>query len=466
MVFSSVMFIWVFFPIVFAGNWLCRRIGGNKAANILLLAASIFFYAWGEPSYVILMLVSITVNWAAGLLMQRKRSRLTLTAAVIVNLGLLGYYKYAGMMVETVNQLFGASLAVPQIPLPIGISFFTFQALSYVIDVYRGECETQHSWFKMALYVSFFPQLIAGPIVKYRDISDQIDHRLPTTEKTAEGIRRFIYGFGKKILLANVFALCADRIYALEVAQVTGAMAWLASLAYTLQIYYDFSGYSDMAIGLGKIFGFDFQENFRYPYLSLSIREFWRRWHISLSSWFRDYLYIPLGGSRKGTLRTYLNLLIVFFCTGFWHGASWTFVLWGLFHGLFSILERLGLDKILKKVKPLAFLYTLLVVIFGWVLFRVESLEAVGGYFLRMLQPWHYTASAYGLQDFVDGYTLASLILGLLGAGALHRLGEKTGLARRWRGSVPEIIFCALILILSLMSLASNTYNPFIYFRF
>ncbi len=472
MLFSSTVFLWIFLPIVFVGNFLChqadRRLGGNRVANAFLLLASILFYAWGEPVYVLLMLFSVTVNWTAGRLLEGagKGRRAILAADVLVNLGLLGYFKYAGMLVETWNALTGMGVPVPQIPLPIGISFFTFQALSYAVDVYRGECPTQRSWMKLALYVSFFPQLIAGPIVKYRDVNEQIDSRTVSLEKTAAGIRRFIYGLGKKVLLANVFALCADRLYALDLAEVSCPMAWLASVAYALQIYYDFSGYSDMAIGLGKIFGFEFQENFRYPYRSRGIREFWRRWHISLGSWFRDYVYIPLGGNRKGAARTWLNLIIVFFCTGFWHGASWTFVLWGLYHGFFSIIERLGLEKWLKKGKLLSLVYSLLVVNFGWVLFRVENPEQALGYYRRMLQPWKYAASVHPLSAFADPYTLAMIALGVLGAGFLKAMGERTGLEKCWRDSVPEIVFCAAVLLLSIMSLASNTYNPFIYFRF
>ena len=468
MLFSSTVFLWIFLPIVFVGNFLCQRLGGNRLANALLLVASIFFYAWGEPVYVLLMLVSILVNWGAGMLLaqREKGKRAVLAADVLVNLALLGYFKYAGMLVETWNSLTGAAAAVPRIPLPIGISFFTFQALSYVIDVYRGECPVQRSVFRLALYVSFFPQLIAGPIVKYRDVSEQIEHRTLSLEKTASGIRRFVYGLGKKVLLANVMALCADRLYAVELEQVSSAMAWLAAVAYTLQIYYDFSGYSDMAIGLGRMFGFEFQENFNLPYQSRSIREFWRRWHISLSSWFRDYVYIPLGGNRKGEARTYLNLLIVFFCTGFWHGASWSFVLWGLYHGFFSIVERLGLGKVLKKTRVLSSVYTLLVVVFGWVLFRVEDLERALGYFRRMLQPWKYAAAPLPLSAWADGYTAAMLVLGVLGAGILQAVLRRTGLDRKGRYSAAEIAFCAAVLVLCIMSLASNTYNPFIYFRF
>lgn len=328
MLFSSMVFVWIFLPVVLAGNYLLTRIGGHRAANVFSLIASLFFYAWGEPIYVVLMLVSITVNYFSGLFLSKyPKSRIILVMTLFTNLAILAYFKYAGMLVETLNTLFKGNLAVPQISLPIGISFFTFQALSYVVDVYRGETKPQKNWFKLALYVSFFPQLIAGPIVKYKDVDAQIESRTLSMRQTASGIRRFTYGFAKKVLLANVLGLCADTLYGVGINQMTGVMTWIASISYTLQIYFDFSGYSDMAIGLGKMFGFEFKENFNYPYTSHSIREFWRRWHISLSSWFRDYVYIPLGGNRKGAVRTYLNLVIVFFLTGIWHGASWTFVL-------------------------------------------------------------------------------------------------------------------------------------------
>ena len=354
MLFSSMVFVWIFLPIVFFGNFILQKLFskrfGNRPANAWLLLGSLFFYAWGEPIYVFLMLASITLNWLSGLVLVKVPFKKTVVfVSVALNLALLGYFKYAGMLVSTVNALMHREFTVPEISLPIGISFFTFQALSYVIDVYRGEAEVQKNWFKLALYVSFFPQLIAGPIVKYKDVNDQIDNRTISLTQTAAGIRRFIYGFSKKVLIANVMGLCADTLYGMNIGEMTGLMVWIASISYTLQIYFDFSGYSDMAIGLGKMFGFEFKENFNYPYRSHSIREFWRRWHISLSSWFPDYVYIPLGGNRKGQVRTYINLFIVFFLTGIWHGASWTFVFWGIYHGIFCIIERLGLEKLLKR---------------------------------------------------------------------------------------------------------------------
>ena len=325
MLFSSMIFLWLFLPAVLI---ICRFLK-LRQQNVFLLLASLLFYAWGEPRYVLLMLVSIGLNWGTGILLERfpERKKAVLWTSVALNLSLLGYFKYLGLLVRTLNHLLrGRELEIPQIALPIGISFFTFQALSYVIDVYRGECRAQKNILDLALYISFFPQLIAGPIVKYRDVNDQIRNRTITPEKTAQGIRRFIYGLAKKVLVSNVLAQSADLIFALDMQEMTGTLAWMAAILYTFQIYYDFSGYSDMAIGLGKMFGFTFNENFNYPYMSLSIREFWRRWHISLSTWFREYVYIPLGGNRRGTVRTYVNLGIVFLLTGIWHGASYNFI--------------------------------------------------------------------------------------------------------------------------------------------
>ena len=306
MIFSSMLFLWIFLPIVLVGNYIVDKLGKNKLSNIFLLIVSIVFYAWGEPIYIFLMLFSIFANWYLGILVEKtvSKKKILLAVCIMVNIALISYFKYAGMIVDVVNSILGTQLEQPDIALPIGISFFTFQALSYVVDVYRGQCKAQTNLLKLALYISFFPQLIAGPIVKYKDINEQIDDRELSVSKTADGIRRFIYGLGKKVLISNVLALCADTIYSLEMNQVTGCMAWFVSIVYTFQIYYDFSGYSDMAIGLGKMFGFEFKENFNYPYTSLSIREFWRRWHISLSSWFKEYVYIPLGGSRKGNRLT------------------------------------------------------------------------------------------------------------------------------------------------------------------
>lgn len=474
MLFSSMIFLWIFLPAVLAGSFLLRK---TRLANLFLVLASLFFYAWGEPVNVLLMVFSILLNYGAGRLLAKFEQndpyevrKLVLVLDILLNLALLGYFKYLGLLVEGVNALlglFGAkALAVPTVSLPIGISFFTFQALSYVVDVYRRQVQAQRKLLNVALYISFFPQLIAGPIVRYREINEQIESRRVTAEDFAQGARRFIYGLAKKVLIANVMAQGADGLYGLNTSGVTGGMAWLAALLYTFQIYYDFSGYSDMAIGLGRMFGFHFSENFCYPYLSRSIREFWRRWHISLSTWFREYVYIPLGGNRKGRGRTYLNLFIVFALTGIWHGAGVSFLLWGLYHGLLSILERLGLEKALKKLGPLSWLYAFLAVMLGWVLFRLEDVPTTLQWLGRMLAPWRYTAASYPLYDYITPQMLCLLPAALLGMGPIQALADKWGLAERWRFSWMEVLLCAVLLALCIITLASSTYNPFIYFKF
>ena len=371
MVFSSSIFLLLFLPAVYLLNLLVTKLFKNStaASNVFLLLASLVFYAWGEPVLVLLMIGSILLNWFCGLMIAKTRraqapvapapmgtdpigAKLWLILAVLGDLAALGYYKYAGFLVKTLNGLLGREVLTPlEIALPIGISFFTFQAVSYVVDVYRGTTEASKNPINTALYISFFPQLIAGPIVKYRDVNRQIESRTITPARLADGFRRFIYGLGKKVMIANVLGLCVDKIYSYNIGVIDPLAAWIAALAYAFQIYYDFSGYSDMAIGLGKMFGFDYLENFNYPYLSKSVGEFWRRWHISLGTWFREYVYIPLGGNRKGKLRTYLNLAVVFLLTGLWHGADVSFILWGAWHGFWVILERLCLRKFLNKHK-------------------------------------------------------------------------------------------------------------------
>lgn len=463
------VFLWIFLPVVFLLSLVIRK---PRYQNILLLIASLIFYAWGEPRYIFLLLISIVLNWVFGLLIDghRDHAKLFLTLDIIVNLGLLGYYKYTDFVIRTIDAVVpSAAIPTAGIALPIGISFFTFQAMSYVIDLYRGQIHVQKNLLYLALYVSFFPQLIAGPIVKYRDIEMQIENREVTAGGISSGIRRFIYGLGKKVIISNMVGLAADHLYSLPADQLTGGLAWLCAITYTLQIYYDFSGYSDMAIGLGRMFGFTFLENFNYPYISASIREFWRRWHISLSSWFRDYLYIPLGGNRKGKARTYLNLLIVFFMTGLWHGASWTFILWGLYHGLFMILERLGFGKVLSRSKVLSRVYTMLVVMIGWVFFRADNLPQAAGICKRMLLFWRYRSTTAVIGALVDRQAVIAMILGVLGCGLFQScFAGKRGavISGKWKGSIPEFIWCAVVLMVSILLLASNTYNPFIYFRF
>ncbi|MBQ6602329.1 MAG: MBOAT family protein [Eubacterium sp.] len=464
MVFSSAVFVWLFLPIVFVVNCFLK----TKISNLFLLAASLVFYAWGEPLLVFVMIISIVINWAAavGIFRHPKYKKLFLIVGIVVNLGLLGYYKYAGFLVSMINRAAGRDLfSVPQIALPIGISFFTFQALSFVIDVYRGEEKKCPRLINTALYISFFPQLIAGPIVKYRDINYQIQKRSVTSDKVAAGFKRFIYGLGKKVLIANVLGACADKLFGLDVTGISGSLAWIASLLYTFQIYYDFSGYSDMAIGLGKMFGFRILENFDHPFLSKSIQEFWRRWHISLGSWFREYLYIPLGGNRKGSVRTYVNLFIVFFLTGLWHGANVCFIVWGLYHGILSVIERLGFSKVLNKHKAFGWIYTFLLANFGWVIFRMENMHNSLIFIKRMILPWKYLQYQVPLAQYVDVKTVVVLILAVIGCGLLTVIIPRK-IRRWWKGSVPEAVFCVFVLVLCIAAMAANTYNPFIYFQF
>jgi len=464
MVFSSMTFLWIFLPIVLIGNWIIPK----KISNVFLLIFSLLFYAWGESIYILLMLVSIFINWIFGLLIERyKAKKFLLAIDIAINLGILGCFKYANMLVQTVNRIAGSDvLSHMNIALPIGISFFTFQAISYIVDLYRGHYKAQKNILNLALYISFFPQLIAGPIVKYKDIDDQIENRTMSVEKTAEGIRRFIYGLGKKVLISNVLGYAVDTIYALPLEDLSGVFVWTAAILYTFQIYYDFSGYSDMAIGLGKMMGFEFLENFNYPYMSSSIREFWNRWHISLSSWFKEYLYIPLGGNRKGTVATYRNLFIVFFLTGLWHGASNNFIVWGLYHGFFSVLERLGLGNWLKKHNVIAHIYTFMVVVIGWIFFRVESVRLGIKIALRMCLPWMYAQSTVHLYEIVNIQVVVILIVAILGMGIVQKYMEKKDLLKKYRYSVLEMVVLIFIMAYSIMTLATNAYNPFIYFRF
>ena len=377
MVFSSVTFLCIFFPIVFL---LHAVLPNGKMRNAALILASLLFYAYGEPVYVILLLVSVALNYLFGLGVAGRKKKAVLTAAVIVNIGLLFVFKYAGFFVSSLNSLLpgSAALPVPKLSLPIGISFYTFQALSYVIDVYRGQTEVQRKFFRLLLYVSFFPQLIAGPIVKYHDIEKEIATRNAAVDDIFSGLTRFSIGLGKKVLIANTMAYAADTIFAMPASNVGLLASWVGAIAYVLQIYFDFSGYSDMAIGLGRMFGFHFLENFNYPYISDSIREFWRRWHISLFTWFRDYLYIPLGGNRKGRTRTIINKYIVFFCTGFWHGANWTFLIWGLFHGTLQMCEEKHWIPVHRGWRVFNHIYTLLMVTVGFVIFRADTMGQAG----------------------------------------------------------------------------------------
>ena len=466
MVFSSMVFLWIFLPVTMVLYGLAHKTGRQGLQNILLLFASVFFYSFGEPAYVLLLLLSGLFNYLAGLAVDRAdgaAKKAALAAAVLINLGLLGYFKYYDFMAGTVNALVGRTcLPIRDIALPIGISFYTFQAMSYMIDLYRGKCAVQKSLYKLLLYITFFPQLIAGPIVRYKDISDQIDCRSVDLEKWSLGAARFISGLSKKVILANTFALHVDRVFAMEPGTRGTLTAWYGILLYSLQIYFDFSGYSDMAIGLGKMFGFDFLENFDFPYRAGSIREFWRRWHISLSVWFREYLYIPLGGNRKGTLRTYINLLIVFAATGIWHGAGWNFLIWGLFHGAFLVCERAFLGKYLDRnpVKLLNHVYCILVVMIAWVFFRADN----------MAQAWPYLRSMFCLsgntrESFMEIFGSRCVVLSAVGILMSVVLPVKWQTALRDHGAFRAAAMPCL-LFLCIVMLAADSYNPFIYFRF
>ena len=471
MVFSSMLFLWIFLPLVLAAYY----ISPGKIRNGILVFFSLLFYAWGEPLYVFLMLFSVAVNFTGGILIEKyqTRKKKILVATLIINLGLLGYFKYFGTLTEAITGLFsadGTGTTLFQVALPIGISFYTFQALSYVIDVYRGEVPAQHNFWHMLLYISFFPQLIAGPIVKYRDIAAQITGRKETIRKFAAGIMRFCWGLGKKVLLANSFARVVDEIFKYGPYAVSRKALWLGAILYMMQIYYDFSGYSDMAIGLGKMFGFEFQENFNYPYTAGSVQEFWHRWHISLSSWFRDYVYIPLGGNRKGAACTYRNLLIVFFLTGMWHGAGIAFILWGLYHGFFLILERVWLGKKLEKLPGIVgWGYTVIAVFFGWILFRAENISLFFTYVRNMFVAHGGTIL---LSAYLDSKMIFLIVMGVLFAGVLQKIYEKVRVHSAGKipangmVTVPRMIACMVIFWLSVAALVNNSYNPFIYFRF
>lgn len=516
MIFSSLEFLCVFFPAVFLVHCILPSV---PLKNAWLVGASLLFYAYGEPVYVLLMAGSVLLNYiAARGITALPMKKWVLWADIAVNLGILAMFKYAVFLGDVMGALFGVSPNIPEFALPIGISFFTFQEISYVVDVYRGKVEEEKNFGRLLLYVSFFPQLIAGPIVKYRDISAALENRKVEIRQAASGFRRFVCGLGKKVLIANTVGQTADAVFSAQAQELPMPAAWIGAMAYMLQIYYDFSGYSDMAVGLGRMFGFQFQENFRYPYGAAGIREFWHRWHISLSEWFKEYLYIPLGGNRKGKIRTGVNKFAVFFCTGLWHGADWTFVAWGLYHGLLSVLEDAlptagCLPKALQRLsKALLRLYTLLAVCVGFVLFRAESLgqgllvlkrmfagnpaEGVGmGLAMQQLTPWFLGMAAVGLVGMAPIRPVADrirrMVYGELPWAATGQDGNGLGNGQKelpsavwgkgkdafgavWQGRPWSFRIAEAFLDLSSMAillwcmfrLSGSTYNPFIYFRF
>jgi D-alanyl-lipoteichoic acid acyltransferase DltB (MBOAT superfamily) len=474
MLFSSSVFLFVFLPAVLAVYYILLR-GMRQAQNIFLLLVSLFFYAWGEPRFLPVMVLSILANYGFGRWVYRRKFQcrhVTLPVALAVgcNLGLLFVFKYLAFTVESLNT-FGLGLTVPLIDLPIGISFFTFQALSYVLDVAMGKVEVQRSPLDLGLYISFFPQLIAGPIVKYSTVARQIRGRQENWADFSAGCARFLTGLGKKVLIANQMAVVADRVFAVDPASLSTPMAWLGSLCYTFQIYYDFSGYSDMAIGLGLMFGFHFLENFDHPYAACSVSQFWRRWHISLSTWFRDYLYIPLGGNRVDKKKHIRNLFVVWLLTGLWHGANWTFVLWGLFYFLLLYLEKfhhLGRGW----PAPLGWLYTVVAVNFLWMLFRSDTVSYAGGYLLTMLG-----LNGTGTADSVCGLYFREnwviLLLALLFSFPFaDRVREAVDASRRCKVDIAllwDLLYALGLLAVGILCtcyLVKGTYNPFIYFRF
>ena len=459
-------FVFLFLPILCV-LYLCTK---KELHNPILLVASILFYAWGEPKYLAIMLLTIIVNYAGALAIEKfeKHKKLALILTVIADLGFLAYFKYFNFVLENINHIFSMDIKFIEVILPLGISFYTFQAMSYLIDVYRGECKAQKNFYKLTLYICLFPQLIAGPIVKYHDIAEQIDDRDVNFEKVQYGVKRFIIGLSKKMLIANTLGAIADKIFIQSPDTFSPLIAWLGAVSYSFQLYFDFSGYSDMAIGLGFIFGFKFMENFNYPYISKSITEFWRRWHISLSTWFKEYLYIPLGGNRNGLKRTCLNLGIVFLLTGLWHGASWTFVIWGAWNGLFIILEKItGWSKETAS-KPLNFikhLYTIFVFILGWVVFRSDDMGYAFKYIRNMFGLLDIHDIAYALPYYVDSYEVIMLLAAFICSIPVFKNILNVKRENKILYGFVNVWLLALFL-LSSATIAASTYNPFIYFRF
>ncbi|QDK77125.1 MBOAT family protein [Spirosoma sp. KCTC 42546] len=479
MLFSSAIFLFLFLPYFLIIYYLLPQ----RWHNAFLFGASLLFYAWGEGIIVLVLLLSAGINFLAGWLVEKGQRRAGVLLSLIGSLSLLFYYKYTNFLVDSVHGFaeafalpFSDSLTVSPIALPIGISFYTFQGISYTLDIYWGRIRANRSFLDYGTYVAMFPHQIAGPIVRYADIAPELADRTVSLEKVGVGAERFVIGLAKKIILANTFAGVADTIFKAPTDSYSTATAWLGIVAYSLQIYFDFSGYSDMAIGLGKMVGFDFKENFNYPYIARSIQDFWRRWHISLSSWFRDYLYIPLGGNRGSKARTYRNLLIVFFVTGLWHGASWTFIIWGLYHGAWVMVERAGLGKWLERVwAPIAHLYTILVVLIGWVFFRAEDLASAVTYLQKMAGMGSVGRLAFPLTYFLNTEVSSALILGFILSMPVYQrfqlvwyrlLLRIVSLPVQTTLSVAYMLGLVGLFVLSVAYLAADTYNPFIYFRF
>ena len=479
MVFSSMTFIFVFLPVLLFIYLVAKK----ELRNPILLFASIIFYAWGEPKYLAIMLMTILINYIGAIAIDKvfkqeeKTNRffkifspkVLLVLTIIANLSFLFYFKYFNFLITNINLLFRSNLDPLNVIMPIGISFYTFQALSYIIDVYKREVEVQKDVYKLALYICLFPQLIAGPIVKYHDVADQIEEREVNFEKVNIGVKRFVIGLSKKVLIANTLGAVANNIFSQSPDTFTHGAAWLGAIAYTFQIYFDFSGYSDMAIGLGLIFGFKFLENFNYPYISKSITEFWRRWHISLSTWFKQYVYIPLGGNKQGLTKTCKNLGIVFLLTGIWHGAAWNFIFWGLWHGFFIILEKILNVKEFEKqehpfyIEGLRHLICILIFTIGWVFFRADNLNYAMKYLASMFGSFEVSSSAYHISHYINTAEIIVFAFALLCCVPLFKnmINIENKIAKACVN-----LWLLFIFILSTISLAAGTYNPFIYFRF
>ncbi|MCC0683008.1 MBOAT family protein [Clostridioides sp. ZZV15-6383] len=471
MIFSSLTFLFAFLPVVFILYFLVN----DKLKNFVLLLMSLFFYAWGEPRYIFLMLGSIAINYMFGLKVSsdnKKEKKLWLTLSVIFNISLLVIFKYSNFLIDNFNALFNAHISIPTIALPLGISFFTFQTMSYVIDVYRKDGSVQKNIFDLGLYVSLFPQLVAGPIVRYRTVDEQISKRTHSNEKFAVGVNRFICGLAKKVILANQLGVVADGVFSANIANLSIAESWLGIICYTLQIYFDFSGYSDMAIGLGKMFGFDFLENFNYPYISQSVSEFWRRWHISLSSWFKDYVYIPLGGNRVSPIKQYTNLFVVWSLTGIWHGANWTFLTWGIYYGILISIEKAFLDKLLKKVPQIfRHIYLVLIVMIGWVFFRADNIVQASE-FVQVLfgigsSPIYNNSFIMYINDY--GYIIILSIIFAIPIIPKLKSILKSKTKKLVESNFVYVLhstFLVALMFIVVVILINSTYNPFLYFRF
>ncbi len=480
MLFSSLVFLYIFLPLTLLGYYLTPL----KFKNSFLFLASMVFFAWGGASYSLLLIFSIILNFIFGILIGKKhKKKFWLSLGVSINLLFLIVFKYANFIIENINEVFSfinlSPINNPTILLPIGISFYTFQAVSYLIDVYRKTCDVQRNFINLGLYISLFPQLIAGPIVRYYDIQKQLKNRTHSVAMFSSGIQRFVLGFAKKVLIANTMAYVADEVFALQPNGISLGLAWIGIIAYSMQIYYDFAGYSDMAIGLARMFGFELLENFNFPYIAKSIKEFWRRWHISLSNWFRDYLYISLGGNRLGNRRTIINLFIVFFITGFWHGASWNFLIWGLVHGLFLVLERTKFGEILKKLPSfMQSFYTIFIAVMAWVLFRADTLTYATQFYKSLFGLNTADINYFVFLKIVTRESVFILIVAVLGALGVYqkiydwakKYIQKSSIKIQYSLTVIKHIvvtaFVIIVLLYGTGSLVLGAYNPFIYFRF